>query len=412
MNPMQIYLVGGAVRDRLLGLPARERDWVVVGTTAEELERQGYRSVGQSFPVYLHPETGEEYALARRETKVGPGYHGFEFDTGPDVSLEEDLARRDLTINAMAESGEGELIDPWGGQKDLQNRRLRHVSEAFREDPVRILRVARFAARFEPLGFQVAKDTLALMQEMVAEGEADALTPERVWQETVKALGEVRPWVFIQLLRNCGALARVFPEIDGLFGVPQPEKWHPEIDTGVHTLMSLEQAAKLSVRPEIRFAALVHDLGKADTPREEWPSHRGHEERGARRIVDMCRRLAIPNRFRQLGVVSSRCHTLVHRAAELRPKTLLKLLETANAFREPETLMDMLTVCTADARGRKGLERDPYLQADLVKAMYEAASRVDTKALARQGLQGAAVGEAIREARIAAIRQARQDFRI
>ena len=408
---MQIYLVGGAVRDRLLGLPARERDWVVVGAVAEDLEREGYRPVGKSFPVYLHPDTGEEYALARREIKTGPGYHGFEFDTRPDVSLEEDLSRRDLTINAMAEDEQGELIDPWGGRDDLEQKRLRHISTAFTEDPVRILRVARFATRFQPLGFSVAQETLELMQKMVQSGEADALTPERVWQETLKALGEMRPWVFFEVLRQCGALERVFPEISRLFGVPQPERWHPEIDTGVHTLMTLRQAAKLSGRPDVRFAALVHDLGKADTPKEEWPSHRGHEERGARRIVDMCRRLAIPNNFRQLGVAAARCHTLVHRAEQLRPKTLLKLLETAGAFRDPSALENMLTVCTADARGRTGRERDPYRQADLVRAVFQAATNVDTKRLAERGLEGA-MGEAVKKARLEAIQKARRDFPI
>src|SRR5271165_4643821 len=298
---MQVYLVGGAVRDALLALPVKERDWVVVGGTRDELLRRDFREVGRDFPVFLHPDSHEEYALARLERKVSPGYRGFAVEFGPEVTLEEDLARRDLTINAMAQASDGSLIDPYGGQRDLEARMLRHVSPAFIEDPVRILRVARFAARLAKLGFGIAPETLALMRSMVERGEADALIPERVWQETEKALGEQEPAKFFQVLRDCGALRAVIPEIDALFGVPQPAQWHPEIDTGVHTLMVLEQAASLSADAKVRFAALVHDLGKGTTPRENWPSHAGHEERSVALIESLGARLRLPGEYRELG---------------------------------------------------------------------------------------------------------------
>jgi tRNA nucleotidyltransferase (CCA-adding enzyme) len=298
---MKVYEVGGAVRDALLGLPVKERDWVVVGASAEELEALGYRRVGKDFPVFLHPRTNDQYALARTERKIGPGYTGFAFDTSAGVTLEQDLARRDLTINAIARDESGELIDPWGGRDDLANRVLRHVSDAFREDPLRVLRVARFAARFSELGFTVAADTQALMAEIVASGEIDTLRPERVWQETVKALGENRPDVYFEVLRACGALRHVFPEIDALFGVPQPAQWHPEIDTGVHVLMALRCAARLSRSEVVRFAVLTHDLGKATTPKFELPSHHGHERRSEQLLAQFCARLPVPNRFRELA---------------------------------------------------------------------------------------------------------------
>jgi tRNA nucleotidyltransferase (CCA-adding enzyme) len=317
---MQVYLVGGAVRDALLGLTVKERDWVVVGGTREELLRLNYREVGRDFPVFLHPETHEEHALARLERKVGPGYRGFSVDFGPEVTLEEDLARRDLTINAIAQSADGALVDPFGGRRDIEARVLRHVSAAFVEDPVRVLRVARFAARFAPLGFQVTPETLALMRAMVERGEIHALVPERVWQETEKALRELKAAEFFKVLRECGALQPVYPEIDALFGVPQPAQWHPEIDTGVHTLMVLEQAALLSSEPLVRFAALVHDLGKATTPRDEWPSHRGHEERSVSLIEALSLRLRLPGEYRDLGVIVARYHGIVHRASNSNPK--------------------------------------------------------------------------------------------
>jgi tRNA nucleotidyltransferase (CCA-adding enzyme) len=353
MRGMQVYLVGGAVRDRLLGRPVSERDWVVVGATPEELQRAGYLPVGRDFPVFLHPKTKEEYALARLERKVAPGYRGFDTQFSPDVTLEDDLRRRDLTINAMAEDAAGTVIDPYGGRRDLEARLLRHVSPAFAEDPVRILRVARFAARYAPLGFRVAEETLQLMRRMVAEGEAAALVPERVWTETEKALGEPSPEVFIETLRDCGALAVVFPELDALFGVPQPEKWHPEIDTGVHQLMALRQAVALGANV---------DLGKGVTPAHVLPSHHGHEDAGVALVEQLAARLRIPHQFRELAVITSRYHTHVHRALELRPATLLRTLEACDALRRPERFAEFLLACEADARGRKGLEARAYPQ--------------------------------------------------
>ncbi|HHH35829.1 MAG TPA: multifunctional CCA addition/repair protein [Gammaproteobacteria bacterium] len=403
---MQVYRVGGAVRDRLLGLPVEDRDWVVVGATPEEMRARGFREVGRDFPVFLHPETGEEYALARTERKVAPGYHGFTFHAAPDVTLEEDLRRRDLTINAMAETPDGRLIDPYGGYRDLQGRTLRHVSPAFAEDPLRILRVARFAARLAPLGFHVAEETQALMRRMVEAGEVDALVPERVWKETERALGEAMPEVFIRTLRACGALARLFPEIDRLFGVPQPPQHHPEIDTGIHTLMALDQACRLTTDTRVRFAVLVHDVGKGLTPREEWPRHRGHEARGVMLIEDLCRRLRIPRAYRELACLVCRYHTHSHRAAELRPATLLKTLEAIDALRRPPRLEPFLQACEADARGRQGLEDRPYPQARILRRALTAALSVSPRTLVDQGLQGAALGEALRLRRLEAIARA------
>ena len=412
---MQIYLVGGAVRDQLLGLPVRERDWVVVGATPGELEKLGYRRVGRDFPVYLHPESSEEHALARTERKTSPGYRGFEVQADPSVTLEEDLQRRDLTINAMAQTADGRIIDPAGGRAHLEARLLHHVSDAFREDPVRILRVARFAARLHDLVFRVAPATQVLMRAMVGAGEAAALVPERVWQETASALAEPRPDVFIQVLRDCGALAVVFPEVDALYGVPQPADWHPEIDTGVHVGLALQQAARLSFSTEVRFAVLVHDLGKGTTPQAEWPRHVGHEERSVELVQALCRRLAVPNRFRDLGVAVARNHGLCHRALELRPVTLLKMLESLDAFRRGERVKDFLDACESDARGRTGLEDQPYPQRDLVLAAWRAALAVDTRAIAGpggtgEGLAGEKLGEAIRNARLADVAAAREQF--
>ncbi len=400
---MDCYLVGGAVRDRLLELEIRERDWVVVGATADELSRQGYQKVGRSFPVFLHPETREEYALARRETKTAPGYRGFEVEFGPEVTLEEDLRRRDLTINAMAEDAEGNLIDPHGGRRDLREKTLRHVSPAFREDPVRILRVARFAARFHGQGFGIAPETLALMREMVAEGEAAALIPERVWQEMARALGEDAPQRFFEVLRDCGALRVIFPELDRLWGVPQPERWHPEIDTGVHVMMVLEQAARFSSKREVRFAALTHDLGKGVTPREYWPRHSGHEAASVRLLEEMCERLGVPRRFRALAEQVARFHGVCHRAAELRPATKLKVLEALGAFRAGSLLEDFLTACEADYRGRKGMTEHVYPQADIFREAFRAAGGVSGAELAAKGYEGGRLGEELRRRRIAAI---------
>ncbi len=402
---MQTYLVGGAVRDRLLGLEVRERDWVVVGATAAQLSKQGYKEVGRSFPVFLHPETHEEYALARRETKTAPGYRGFTVDFGPEVTLEEDLKRRDLTVNAIAEDAEGGLIDPYGGERDLHGKTLRHVSPAFREDPVRILRVARFAARFAGLGFDIAPETMALMREMVAAGEVAALVPERVWQETVRALGEDAPQRFFEVLRECGALKVIFPEIDRLWGVPQPERWHPEIDTGVHVMMVLEQAARFSPSLEVRFAALTHDLGKGVTPKKYWPRHSGHEAASVRLVGEMCERLGAPKRFRTLAEKVAKLHGVCHRADELRPDTRLKVLESLGAFRPGSLLEDFLVSCEADYRGRKGMTEDYYPGADVLRRAFKAASTVTGADLAAEGFEGARLGEELRKRRIAAIAQ-------
>ncbi len=400
---MQVYLVGGAVRDRLLGRPVSERDWVVVGATPEELSRAGYIPVGRDFPVFLHPRTKEEHALARLERKVGPGYRGFSTEFSPDVTLEDDLRRRDLTINAMAEDSAGNIIDPHGGQRDLEARLLRHVSPAFAEDPVRILRVARFAARYAPLGFQVADETLALMQRMVSAGEAAALVPERVWTETEKALGEPRPDVFIEVLRACGALAVILPEVDALFGVPQPQKWHPEVDTGVHQLLALREAVRLGGNVSARFAVLMHDLGKGVTPPEVLPSHHGHEGAGVALVEQVADRLRIPNHFRELAIMTARYHTHVHRALELRADTLLRALEACDALRRPERFADFLLACEADARGRKGLENRDYPQRVYFARARDAVAAVNLAPEERTGLSGEQIGQALRKRRIAAI---------
>jgi tRNA nucleotidyltransferase (CCA-adding enzyme) len=400
---MRVYLVGGAVRDRMLGLPVRERDWVVVGATPEELVRLGYQPVGREFPVFLHPTTHEEYALARQERKVGPGYRGFTTQFAPTVTLEEDLRRRDLTINAMAQDENATLIDPYGGRADLDARLLRHVSEAFVEDPVRILRVARFAARLAPLGFRVADDTLLLMRRLADSGELRTLVPERVWQETERALAEARPEVFFATLRTCGALAVIYPEIDALFGVPQPPRWHPEIDTGVHVMLALQYAASHGASAMVRFAVLTHDLGKAQTPKSAWPSHHGHEEFGVPLIEDLCDRLKIPNTHRELAILTARYHTLVHRALELRPETVLTLLENCDALRRPERFAELLLACEADARGRTGREDAPYPQVGYLRRMLTAAAGVTLTESERRDLEGVEIGAEIRRRRLAAI---------
>ena len=406
---MQIYLVGGAVRDELLGLPARERDWVVVGARPEELLAQGFKAVGKDFPVFLHPQTGEEYALARTERKTGPGYRGFETLFAPDVTLEQDLERRDLTINAIAKDPDsGALIDPFGGQRDLDDRTLRHVSPAFVEDPVRVLRVARFAARFAQLGFRVAAETLSLMREIAARGELDALVSERVWQETQRALEMPTPARFFEVLRDTNALPVIFPELHALFGVPQPERWHPEIDSGVHTLMVLEQAAKLSADPVVRFAALTHDLGKGTTPPSEWPRHIAHEQRGVALIEKLCDRLRIPNAYRELAVLVSRYHLDAHRVTELRDTTLLELLERLDAFRRAARFEQWVLACEADARGRKGLENRDYSQADYLRRARKAAASVTLDATELDGLDGPKIAEKLRKARLAALASQRR----
>ena len=405
---MRIYLVGGAVRDELLGLPVREHDWVVVGATPEQMVAQGYRPVGKDFPVFLHPQTAEEYALARTERKTGPGYHGFSTRFSPDVTLEEDLSRRDLTVNAIARDPDtGNVIDPHGGCRDIEARVLRHVSPAFIEDPLRVLRVARFAARFDSLGFRLAGETAALLREMSRSGELQTLVAERVWQETLKALVTQSPAQYFRVLRETGALAVVFPEIDAMFGVPQPAQWHPEIDTGVHVLMVLEQAAALSPDPVVRFAALTHDLGKGQTPADQWPRHVGHEARSVRCVDALCDRLKVPNDYRELARHVARHHGVVHGARQLRPGTLLDLFETLDAFRRPERFESFLLACMADMRGRTGFEQRPYPQAEYLRSMRSAAANVPLDRAAFAGLTGAEIGERVRRARLGAIEAAK-----
>jgi tRNA nucleotidyltransferase (CCA-adding enzyme) len=407
---MKVYEVGGAVRDALLGLPVKERDWVVVGASAEELTDLGFRRVGKDFPVFLHPQSGEEYALARTERKVAPGYAGFAFDTAPSVTLEKDLERRDLTINAIARAPDGTLVDPWGGRRDLEARVLRHVSGAFSEDPLRVLRVARFAARFKNLGFAIAPQTAELMAAIVASGEMEALRPERVWQETAKALREDRPEVYFEVLRGCGALARIFPEIDALFGIPQPERWHPEIDTGVHVMMALRLAARLSPSETVRFAVLTHDLGKATTPKLMLPGHHGHEQRSEQLLEDLCDRFPVPNRFRDLAKHVARHHGTVHRAAELKAQTILKVIMEVDGLRQSDRFEEFLLACEADARGRLGLEERPYPQAERFRTALHAARGIDaTKVRLERRLEGEALGKALHDERLAAIKVALRD---
>nr|WP_314623679.1 multifunctional CCA addition/repair protein [uncultured Noviherbaspirillum sp.] len=403
---MKTFVVGGAVRDRLLGLPVQDRDHVVIGATPEQMQALGFRPVGKDFPVFLHPETSEEYALARTERKTAPGYKGFLFHAAPDVTLEEDLVRRDLTINAIAETGDGTLIDPFGGQHDLEARVFRHVSDAFAEDPVRILRLARFAARFAD--FTVAPETEALMRSMVLAGEVDALVPERVWQELSRGLMEKAPSRMFEVLRRCGALARILPELDSLWGVPQTPQHHPEVDTGVHVMLVIDMAARQDATLPVRFAALVHDLGKAATPPSEWPRHFGHEARSVDLADGVCHRLKIPNDCRELALMAAREHGNVLRAQELRPATIVKMLERCDAFRKPQRFVDMLQVAECDHRGRTGFEAHPFPQRQRLQAAMEAARAVNAGAIAQatsknHAGQPSRIPEAIHQARIAAV---------
>jgi tRNA nucleotidyltransferase (CCA-adding enzyme) len=406
---LNTYLVGGAVRDRLLGRAVTERDFVVIGATVDDLLQRGFQQVGKDFPVFLHPETKDEYALARTERKTAPGYHGFAVHADPDVTLEQDLLRRDLTINALAQPESGEIVDPYGGLADLEARLLRHVSPAFVEDPVRILRVARFAARFADLGFRVADETRELMRAMVDAGEVDALVPERVWQELARALGEDRPSRFFEVLRDCGALARLLPELDRLWGVPQPIQWHPEIDTGVHVMLVLDMAARLSSDLEVRFAALCHDLGKGTTPPDILPSHKGHEGRGAALVDVLCDRFKIPNRCRELARITARDHGLVHKVDELRAGTILDLLEGADAIRRPARFQQMLIACEADYRGRTGYAERPYPQGERLRRLLEVVAGVDVGTIALAAREPRLIPERIRAARIGAIKAERRE---
>ena len=400
---MKTYLVGGAVRDQLLGFPFHEKDWVVVGATAEQMLDKGYQQVGRDFPVFLHPDSREEYALARTERKSGKGYTGFVCHSSPDVTLEEDLLRRDLTINAIAQDEAGNIIDPYGGQQDLENKVLRHVSEAFAEDPLRILRVARFAARYHHLGFRVADETRGLMQQMVESGEAAHLVPERVWKEIHSALTTKTPAEFFRVLRDCGALKVLIPELDALFGVPQPEQHHPEIDTGEHVLLALQVASHLTKSTTVRYAVLMHDLGKALTPPEHWPKHYGHDVLGVKPIQAVGERLKVPRQFTELAQLASALHIRCHISPEMRPVKLLELIEDADALRRPERFEELLIVCEADIRGRKGFEDEGYPQANYLLQAFECYRSIDPKQLVEQGFKGKELGEQLRQQRINAI---------
>jgi tRNA nucleotidyltransferase (CCA-adding enzyme) len=401
---MKIYEVGGAVRDRLLGIPVTDIDRVVVGASAEQMLADGFRPVGSDFPVFLHPQTGEEYALARTERKSGRGYGGFVFHASPDVTLEQDLSRRDLTINAMAEDDQGRITDPYGGREDLQNRLLRHVSPAFVEDPLRVLRVARFAARYAGLGFRVAEPTLQLMRQLSESGELQALTAERSWKEISRALMEAHPQVFIQVLRDCGALQQLLPELDVLFGVPQPPAHHPEIDTGVHTLSVLEQAALHGQPLAVRWACLLHDLGKGTTRPSEWPRHIAHEQRGVKLIKAVNERFKAPKDCQELALLVGEYHTHGHRALELRPSTLLELLQSFDVYRRPQRFEDFIMACEMDARGRLGLEDRAYPQADYLRGAAQAARSVAVQPLVAKGYKGSALGEALKAERLEALK--------
>ena len=402
---MRRYLVGGSVRDRLLGIEGGDRDWVVVGATPEQLLAEGFQPVGKDFPVFLHPQTKEEHALARTERKTAPGYTGFVVHAEPSVTLEQDLERRDFTVNAIAQDEQGALVDPFGGARDLEARVLRHVSPAFAEDPVRILRGARFLARFAPLGFAVAPETLALMRAMVEAGEVDHLVAERVWQELCRLLAAPKPSAGLQMLRDCGALAKLLPEVDALFGVEQRAEYHPEIDAGVHTLMVCDMAARLAPgNARVGFAALVHDLGKALTPEDVRPKHINHEHAGTRPVREVCSRLRVPVAYRELALLACREHLNVHRLLELRPQTVHDLLARCDAFRQPERIAELALVCEADKRGRLGLEEEPYPQARELVRLLDVARSVTTAQLDLSRLQGPEIGEALRRARIAALK--------
>ena len=397
---MNIYQVGGAVRDRLLGLTLKDRDYVVTGATPEQMAALGYLPIGKDFPVFLHPKTKQEYALARTERKTARGYAGFSFNTDPAITIEQDLSRRDLTINAIAEDQDGNLIDPFNGQQDIKDRILRHVSDAFVEDPVRVLRVARFAARFSHLGFTLAAETQSLITEIGKSGELDTLVPERVWTEMHKALAESDPQVFFTTLRDCQVLNLLFPEIDNLFGVPQTAKYHPEVDTGIHLMLCLKKAAELDFDNEVRFAVLTHDLGKANTPQDILPSHHGHERRGIKLTQAFCKKWRVPKNSTDLAVMTCEYHTHIHRMYELKPPTILKLFSQTDIYRRPERFIKMTQACVADARGRTGFENDPYPQADYACRLAKQINDLDLSSVIKSGVQGSELGQAIHQYRL------------
>ncbi len=401
------YLVGGCVRDKLLNLKPRDRDWVVVGASPQQMLALGFRQVGRDFPVFLHPRTKEEYALARTEKKTAPGHTGFQVFADPTVTLEQDLARRDLTINAIAMTEDGRLIDPFHGARDLQQGILRHTSSAFVEDPLRVLRLARFGARMD---FEIAPETMRLAKTVAASGELADLSPERVWQELQKALSEKSPAKFIRILRQLNALKQLFPEIDRLFGVPQTEKYHPEIDTGIHLLLALDKAAELSGDPLVRFAVLVHDLGKGITPKTEWPRHIAHEAAGVPLVKALCERYRIPNHYCRLGQNTSAWHLQAHQAMSLKPRTLVRLFERLDAFRRPDDLERFILACQADAQGRKGFSQTPYPQGDFLRLTFQAANQVSAAVIVAEGKQGQAVGDELKARRVRAVRDVKEGF--
>ncbi|MBE1299022.1 MAG: multifunctional CCA addition/repair protein [Alteromonadaceae bacterium] len=407
---MKSYLVGGAVRDLLLERPIKDKDWVVVGATVEQMLEHGFTQVGKDFPVFLHPKTKEEYALARTERKVAAGYTGFDTRFTPDVTLQQDLERRDITINAMAKDDKGDIIDPYGGLADLENRVIRHVSDAFIEDPLRVLRVARFAARYHRYGFRVAEETKLLMQTIAASGELETLSAERVWVETEKALSENNPEVYFQILRDCDALGYWFKELNALWGIPNPAKWHPEIDTGVHTMMVLEQSVRLSDSISVRFAALCHDYGKGITPESMWPSHRGHEQKGLPLVKAFCQRLKVPNACKELALMTCEHHGNVHRAKELKASTIIKLFDKCDAWRKPERFLYMLLACRADARGRTGFEDIPYQQVDYLAQCLSAASSLSPKSIIDAGFKGAEIKQQLTLKRTDSVAQVKSEF--
>ncbi|VAW99678.1 CCA tRNA nucleotidyltransferase [hydrothermal vent metagenome] len=404
------YRVGGSIRDKLLGLPIKDQDWVVVGASISDMLQLGYMQIGKNFPVFLHPESKEEYALARTEKKIGPGYTGFEFISDPTVTLEEDLLRRDLTINAIAESATGELIDPHNGAEDIHNRILRHVSPSFAEDPVRILRIARFAARFSTLGFTIAPETMQLMTDMVTSGEVDHLVEERVWQELHSSLNESQPQVFFAVLRQCSALERLFPEIENLYGIPQNEHYHPEIDTGIHTMMVLQQACRLSQDAKVRFAALVHDLGKATTPKDQWPKHPDHETRGLPLVKALCARYKVPNNFRDLALKVTQYHLHYHHIAKLDANTILETLTALNSFRQADNFELFILACEADSRGRTGYEDTIPSQSMQLRLVFKVASEIDIQAITALDIPGKEIGALIYAKRLSAIKTCIKNF--